>query len=198
MSGYEKIAGVDEVGRGSLAGPMVAAAIMLDKNKYTIENINDSKKLSKKNREIIFKKIMEDCICWSIAMVSPLEIDEGSLSRANVKVFTDAVAGLKVKPDIVLSDYINLKFNIRDLDLRFFPIVKGDQFSVSIAAASIIAKVTRDRIMVKLSKQYPEYGFDANKGYGTRKHLLALQKFGPSRVHRMSFKCCKPDININN
>ncbi len=188
LSGYEKIAGVDEVGRGSLAGPMVAAAVILDKKKLKIEKIDDSKKLSEKNRNIIFKKIMENCVCWSAARVAPLEIDEGSLSRANVKVFVEAVAGLKVKPDIVLSDYINLRFNIRDLDLRFLPIVNGDQQSVSIAAASIVAKVIRDGIMLKLSKHYPEYGFETNKGYGTRKHLLSLQKFGPTKVHRMSFK----------
>lgn len=188
VSGYEKIAGVDEVGRGSLAGPVVAAAVILDKKKFKIENINDSKKLSEKNRNLIFRKIMKNCTCWSIARISPLEIDEGSLNRANVKVFTEAVVGLKVKPDIVLSDYINLRFDIRDLDLRFLPIVNGDQYSVSIAAASIVAKVIRDRIMLKLSRHYPEYGFETNKGYGTRKHLLSLQKFGPSRVHRMSFK----------
>ncbi len=188
VSGYEKIAGVDEVGRGSLAGPMVAAAVIMDKRKLKIENIDDSKKLSEKNRNLIFKKIIKSCTCWSVARISPLEIDEGSLSRANVNAFIKAVEGLKIKPDIVLSDYINLRFDIRDLDPRFMPIVNGDRHSISIAAASIVAKVIRDHIMLKLSRHYPEYGFDTNKGYGTRKHLLSLQKFGPSRVHRMSFK----------
>jgi ribonuclease HII len=182
-NGFNNIAGVDEVGRGSLAGPIVAAAVILDRKKLLIEKVNDSKKLSKKNRNYIFRKIIKNCRCWSIAKLSPQIIDKISLQKANILVIKKAITGLKIKPDIVLTDAIDIKINI---DL--FPIIKGDELSISIAAASVIAKVIRDKMMIKLSRAYPEYDLASNKGYGTNKHLKTLQKYGPSKIHRMSFK----------
>ncbi len=183
IAGYEKIAGVDEVGRGSLAGPLVAAAVILDKRKLIIENINDSKKLTENKRKHIFKKIIRSCLCWSVVRIPPDEIDRLSITKANAIAFKRAIVSLKIKPDIVLSDFINI-----DLGTGYLPMVNGDQFSISIAAASIVAKVIRDQIMSKLSKYYPEYGFEHNKGYGTRKHLKSLQKYGPTLIHRVSFR----------
>lgn len=183
IAGYRAVAGVDEVGRGSLAGPLVAAAVILERKKLKIENINDSKKITAERREYIFKKIIKSCLCWSVARISPGEVDRLSMSRANMIAFKRAVKGLKKKPDIVLADFIG-----GDLGDMFLPIVKGDQISISIAAASIIAKVIRDKIMLKLSKLYPEYGFEHNKGYGTPQHLRALQIFGPTIIHRSSFR----------
>jgi len=183
IAGYRRIAGVDEVGRGSLAGPLVAAAVILDRRKLIIEDINDSKKIAEVRRKYIFKKIIKSCLCWSVARIPPEKIDRLSLTRANMIAFKKAVGSLKIKPDIILSDYIS-----RDLGDKYFPIVKGDQLSISIAAASIIAKVVRDQIMFKLSRYYPEYGFEHNKGYGTQEHLRSLQKYGPTQIHRASFR----------
>jgi ribonuclease HII len=183
IAGYRRIAGVDEVGRGSLAGPLVAAAVILDRKNLMIENIDDSKKITAERRKYIFKKIIKSCMCWSIARISPGEIDRLSMARANIIAFKRAVRGLRRRPDIILADFIG-----KDLGDKFLPIVKGDQISISIAAASIIAKVIRDRIMLKLSKLYPEYGFEHNKGYGTPQHIKALQMFGPTIIHRSSFR----------
>lgn len=182
-NGFEYIAGVDEVGRGSLAGPIVAAAVILDKKKMMIENLNDSKEINSEKRKHIFKKILDSCIDWSIAKISPNEIDKISINNANVLVIKKAIKKLKIKPDIILVDSIYV-----DIDIEVLPVKDGDKLCASIAAASIIAKVTRDKIMVKLSKYYPEYGFNLNKGYGTREHLMALQKYGPCTEHRMSFR----------
>jgi len=182
LSGYRSIAGVDEVGRGSLAGPLMAAAVILDRENLMIEGLNDSKKVSIKKRECIYKKIINSCVSWSVSKVSSREIDEISINNANILAVKKAANKLKVKPDAVLVDYICV-----DLDAEVLPIVNGDELSVSIAAASIIAKVTRDKIMVELSKYYPEYGFERNKGYGTKEHLEALRIYGPSVIHRMSF-----------
>jgi len=182
IDGYETIAGVDEAGRGSLAGPLVAAAVIMDRKKMMIEDINDSKKLTEAKRRVIFKEIIKNCLCWS-AKISPDEIDRMSINKANVVAFEKAVGSLKIKPNIILADFVNAK-----MDVKYLQIIKGDSLSVSIASASIIAKVIRDDIMLKLSKYYPEYGFENNKGYGTRQHLVSLQKFGPSMVHRMSFR----------
>lgn len=182
LSGYRNIAGVDEVGRGSLAGPLLAAAVILDRKNLMIEGLNDSKKISIKKRECIYKKIINSCISWSAAKISSQKIDEISIKDANILAIKRAANKLKVKPDAVLVDYIYV-----DLDAEVLPIVNGDELSVSIAAASIIAKVTRDKIMVELSKYYPEYGFERNKGYGTKEHLEALRIYGPSAVHRLSF-----------
>jgi ribonuclease HII len=182
LSGYRSIAGVDEVGRGSLAGPLMAAAVILDRENLMIEGLNDSKKVSIKKRECIYKKIINSCISWSVAKVSSREIDKISINNANILAVKKAANKLKVKPDAVLVDYICV-----DLDAEVLPIVNGDELSASIAAASVIAKVTRDKIMVELSKYYPEYGFERNKGYGTKEHLEALRIYGPSAVHRLSF-----------
>ncbi len=182
LSGYRNIAGVDEVGRGSLAGPLLAAAVILDRENLMIEGLNDSKKISIKKRECIYKKIINSCVSWSVAKVSSQKIDKISINDANILAVKRAANKLKVKPDVVLVDYICV-----DLDTEVLPIVNGDELSASIAAASIVAKVTRDKIMVELSKYYPEYGFERNKGYGTKEHLEALRIYGPSAVHRLSF-----------
>ncbi len=183
IEGYKRIAGIDEVGRGSLAGPLVAAAVILDRKKLIIEDINDSKKVAENRRKYIFKKIIRSCLCWSVAKVSPAVIDRLSITKANMIAFKRAVGGLKIKPDIILSDFISM-----DMGDKYIPIIKGDTLSISIAAASIVAKVIRDQIMFKYSKCYPEYGFEYNKGYGTRKHLKSLQKYGPTLIHRVSFR----------
>ncbi len=183
LNGYKKIAGVDEVGRGPLAGPIVAAAVILDRKKILIENLNDSKKISEKNREIIFREILNSCITWSIAKIPPRVIDDISISKANILVIKEAIKKLKIKPDIVISDAIDVK-----MDIKVIPIINGDEKSASIAAASIIAKVIRDRIMINISRYYPEYNFEYNKGYGTKEHLKNLQKYGPSKIHRISFR----------
>ena len=183
LNGYKKIAGVDEVGRGPLAGPIVAAAVILDRKKILIENLNDSKKISEKNREIIFREILNSCITWSIAKIPPRVIDDISINKANILVIKEAIQKLKIKPDIVISDAIDVK-----MDIKVIPIINGDEKSASIAAASIIAKVIRDRIMINISRYYPEYNFEYNKGYGTKEHLKNLQKYGPSKIHRISFR----------
>jgi len=183
LDGYELVAGVDEAGRGSLAGPLIAAAVIIHRKKMMIENINDSKKLSRARRERIFGEIIKNSVCWSVAEISPAEIDRLSMAKANILVFKKAVNGLKIKPDIVLADFVS-----GNLGEGYVPVVKGDQLSVSIAAASIIAKVVRDRIMVELSRHYPEYGLENNKGYGTRQHLMSLEKYGPTVIHRASFR----------
>ena len=183
LNGYKKIAGVDEVGRGPLAGPIVAAAVILDRKKILIENLNDSKKISEKNREPVFREILNSCITWSIAKIPPRVIDDISISKANILVIKEAIKKLKIKPDIVISDAIDVK-----MDIKVIPIINGDEKSASIAAASIIAKVIRDRIMINISRYYPEYNFEYNKGYGTKEHLKNLQKYGPSKIHRISFR----------
>jgi ribonuclease HII len=182
-NGFLNIAGVDEVGRGCLAGPMVAAAVILRRDKIFIEKLNDSKKISRQKRNLIFKEIIKSCSCWSVAKVSPGVIDKISLQKANILVIKKAIKSLRIKPDIILVDALNP--NMKSL---IMPIVKGDELSASIAAASIIAKVLRDRLMIKMSRIYPEYGFELHKGYGTKYHFKMLQKYGPSKIHRLSFK----------
>jgi len=151
-----------------------------------IENLNDSKKILEKNRNKIFRKIIKSCRCWSVAKVSPHVLDRITLGKANVLVIKKAISRLKIKPDIVITDAVYAKMD--KFGIEVIPIINGDELSASIAAASIVAKVIRDRIMVKLSRIYPEYDFKTNKGYGTKKHMLVLQKYGPSKIHRISFK----------
>lgn len=184
--GFNFIAGVDEVGRGSLAGPIVAAAVILNRKHFFIEDLKDSKKLSSHKRDILFKKILKCCTGWAVSKIPPGSIDRISLGKANILVMKKAVKGLKIKPDIVLTDAINI--DMRRFNIFSLPITSGDQLSASIAAASIIAKVIRDRIMIKYARLYPHYDFKNNKGYGTKKHLLMLKKYGPSKIHRLSFK----------
>jgi ribonuclease HII len=188
--GYENIAGVDEVGRGSLAGPLVAAAVILDRDNLMLEGIKDSKKLTARTRQKLFNKIIKSCKCWSIAKISPAEIDRENITELNVKAFDIAISRLKIKPGIAISDFINIDSKRLSSISKtgFIPITGGDNSSISIAAASILAKVTRDRLMKRLANTYPLYGFDKNKGYGTKKHLISLKKYGPTIIHRTSFK----------
>jgi ribonuclease HII len=184
MLGYDLIAGVDEVGRGALAGPIVAAAVILKRSSIFIEGINDSKKINAKKRKELFKKIINNCICYSVAKVSSRKIDEISLGKANIAVFEKAISNLKITPQIVLTDALN----VQKSPAPIFPIIKGDELSISIAAASIIAKVTRDSIMEKFDLIYSRYGLKDNKGYGTKNHFECLEKYGPCPIHRLSFK----------
>ena len=175
------VAGVDEAGRGPLAGPVVAAAVIIDQNNL-IEGIKDSKKLSKNKREELYVKITQNYL-WSIGVVGPKEIDEINILEATKKACVLAVEGLIKQPSAVIVDG-NMKFS----DKRFVSYVKGDDRSISIAAASIIAKVTRDRIMELLHQDFPYYFWAKNSGYGTKEHISAIEKYGSSVHHRLSFK----------
>ena len=177
--GYNIICGVDEAGRGPLAGPVFAAAVILPEDCPDI-GINDSKKLTEKKRELLFDKITEIALDYSIAIVSEKEIDEINILNAAMLAMRKAVAGLKIKPDFVLIDGNRLPET--GYPERY--IVKGDSLSMSIAAASILAKVSRDRYMLSLDEQYPEYCFNKHKGYGTALHYQMLEKYGISPVHR--------------
>ncbi|MCE5330497.1 ribonuclease HII [bacterium] len=182
MQGFDKIAGVDEVGRGALAGPIVAAAVILKRSNIFIEGVNDSKKITYKKRKELFQVIINSCICYSIAGMCSKKIDKISLGKANTAILNKAIERLATTPQIVLSDALPFHNSVPVL-----PIINGDELSISIAAASIIAKVTRDEIMEKFAAIYPEYGFDENKGYGTERHFSCLKKYGPCPIHRLSF-----------
>ena len=175
------VAGVDEAGRGPLAGPVVAAAVIIDQNNL-IEGIKDSKKLSKNKREELYVKITQNYV-WSIGIVEPKEIDEINILQATKKACVLAVEGLIKEPSVVIVDG-NMKF----IDQRFVSYIKGDDRSISIAAASIIAKVTRDRMMALLHHEFPYYFWAKNSGYGTKEHISAIEKYGTSIHHRLSFK----------
>ncbi len=179
---YELICGVDEVGRGPLAGPVFTAAVILPKD-CEILYLNDSKKLSEKKREELFLEISEKALAIGIGSCTPEEIDEFNIKQATRKAMLQAVQNLELQPGIVLVD----AETITGLDIRQVPIIKGDAKSVSIAAASIIAKVTRDHLMEEYDKIYPQYGFVSNKGYGSAAHMEALRQFGPCPIHRRSF-----------
>ena len=181
--GYRSIAGVDEAGRGPLAGPVVAAAVILYQN-ITIPGVNDSKKLSESHRESLYEEIREKAAGYEIGIVSRESIDQTNILRASLEAMKIAVCKLSVRPDFVLVDGIYCP----DLNLPMEALPHGDSLSTSIAAASIVAKVTRDRIMRKLDRMYPQYGFVRNKGYPTPEHLTALGKFGPCEMHRRSFR----------
>lgn len=176
------IAGIDEVGRGPLAGPVVAGVVILPKN-CNILYINDSKKLSEKKREELYDIITKEALAFATAVVSSLRIDEVNILNATYEAMREAIGKLKIKPDILLNDAVN----IPGVDIKQVPIIKGDAKSISIGAASIIAKVTRDRMMVEYDKLYPEYDFASNKGYGSAKHIEALKKHGKCPIHRDSF-----------
>nr|WP_253295456.1 ribonuclease HII [Roseburia sp. MSJ-14] len=176
------ICGIDEVGRGPLAGPVVAGAVILPKD-CNILYINDSKKLSEKKREELYDIIMEQAVATGIGMVGPGRIDEINILQATYEAMREAIHNLSVTPDILLNDAVT----IPEVPIRQIPIIKGDAKSISIGAASIIAKVTRDRLMVEYDKVMPEYGFASNKGYGSKEHIEALKKYGPSPIHRRSF-----------
>lgn len=176
------ICGIDEVGRGPLAGPVVAGAVILPKD-HTILYLNDSKKLSEKKRELLYDEIMEHAVATGIGMVGPARIDEINILQATYEAMRMAIENLQVKPDILLNDAVT----IPEVEIPQVPIIKGDAKSISIAAASIIAKVTRDRLMKEYDQVIPGYDFAGNKGYGTKAHLEGLRRLGPSPIHRRTF-----------
>ncbi len=179
---YTYICGIDEVGRGPLAGPVVAGAVILPKD-CDILYINDSKKLSEIVRERLYDEIISSAISYGIGSIPPNKIDEINILQATFEAMRQAVNNLKVRPEALLIDAVT----IPNIPIHQIPIVKGDAKSYSIAAASILAKVTRDRLMVAYDKVFPGYGFADNKGYGSKQHLDALKKLGPTPIHRMSF-----------
>lgn len=181
-SDYNYICGIDEVGRGPLAGPVVAGAVILPKD-CDILYINDSKKLTASKREELFQIITEKAVSAKTALVSPQYIDKVNILQATYEAMRKAIATLDVQPDILLNDAVNIPL----VNIKQVPIIKGDAKSISIGAASIIAKVTRDAMMVEYDKIYPEYDFASNKGYGSAKHIEALKKYGPCPIHRRSF-----------
>ena len=176
------IAGMDEVGRGPLAGPVCVACVIMPLDDV-IEGIDDSKKLSEKKRDALFEKIKEKAIAYSIEMVDEQTIDKINILEATKLCMKKAVEKLEIKPDVVLVDAIKSL----DVTVPIRGIIKGDALSYSIGCASILAKVTRDRLMVELAKEYPEYGFEKHKGYGTKVHIEALKEYGPCIYHRLSF-----------
>ena len=176
------ICGIDEVGRGPLAGPVVAGAVILPKDE-PILYLNDSKKLSEKKREQLYDEIMEKAVAVGIGMVSPARIDEINILQATYEAMREAISKLAVKPDLLLNDAVT----IPEVEIRQIPIIKGDAKSVSIAAASIVAKVTRDRLMAEYDGGIPGYDFAKNKGYGTKAHIEALKSQGASPIHRRTF-----------
>lgn len=189
MKEYEKkydffswICGIDEVGRGPLAGPVVAGAVILPKD-CDILYLNDSKQLSEKRREELYAVIMEKAVSTGLGFVAPERIDEINILQATYEAMREAISKLDPQPEILLNDAVTIPL----INIRQVPIIKGDAKSISIAAASIIAKVTRDRLMVSYDEIYPEYGFASNKGYGAKAHLDALKKYGPTPIHRRTF-----------
>lgn len=180
--GFERVCGVDEAGRGPLAGPVFAAAVILPEG-CEIEGLNDSKKISEKKRELLFDIIKEKAVSWSVASASEKEIDELNILQATFLAMKRAVEGLSVKADFALIDGNRSK----GITIPCKTVVKGDSLSHSIACASILAKVSRDRLLLEYDKMYPEYGFKAHKGYGTKAHYEAIEKYGILPIHRRSF-----------
>lgn len=177
------ICGVDEAGRGPLAGPVVAAAVILPEDE-TFIYLNDSKKVTEKRREALYEQIVSKAVSYGIGIVSHDIIDEINILQATYRAMRSAVENMDIRPDVCLVDAVT----IPDLgDIEQVPIIKGDAKSVSIAAASVLAKVTRDRIMVELGARYPQYGFEKHKGYGTKAHMEAIREFGPCPEHRRTF-----------
>ena len=179
---HQAICGIDEVGRGPFAGPVVAAAVILPKD-CDILYLNDSKKLSEKKRELLYDEIYEKAVAIGIGMSSEEVIDEINILQATYEAMRQAISKLSVQPQLFLNDAVT----IPEVQIPQVPIIKGDAKSVSIAAASIVAKVTRDRMMEEYDKVLPEYGFASNKGYGSAAHIEALKKYGPSPIHRKTF-----------
>ena len=176
------ICGIDEVGRGPLAGPVVAGAVILPRDSKIL-HLNDSKQLTAKKRYELYDVIMREAVAVGIGYASPARIDEINILQATYEAMREAISKLSVKPDVLLNDAVK----IPQVDIRQVPIIKGDAKSVSIAAASIVAKVTRDRLMEEYDKVLPGYGFASNKGYGSAEHIAALKEIGPSPIHRQSF-----------
>lgn len=182
QDGYVLLAGVDEAGRGPLAGPVAAAACILDP-KRPVYGVNDSKKLSAAKRAKLYDQIIRQALSWHVVLIDEMEIDRRNILGATRLAMLQAVSGLDLRPDLLLVDAVNLD----DAALPVWPIVRGDAQSVSIAAASILAKVTRDRKMEEYDRLYPGYGFARHKGYGTREHYEALLRLGPCPIHRRTF-----------
>ena len=176
------VAGIDEAGRGPLAGPVVAAAVILPKDIF-LPFLNDSKKVTEKRRDVLFDQIKQEAIAYGIGIASNALIDEINILQATYEAMREAISKLSKTPDILLVDAVH----IPDINIKQVGIVKGDAKSVNIAAASILAKVTRDRLMLEYDKIYPEYGFASNKGYGTAKHIEALKVYGACDIHRRTF-----------
>ena len=181
--GVKYIAGIDEAGRGPLAGPVVVASVILPQDSM-IEGVNDSKKISESKREKLYEIITKEAISYGIGIIYQNEIDEINILQATKKGLTEAIKQMDIKPNIIMVDALN---GIDTLGIPYKSIIKGDAKSYSIAAASIIAKVTRDRIMREWDKVYPEYGFGSHKGYGTAKHIAAIREYGPCPIHRKTF-----------
>lgn len=179
---YGTVCGIDEAGRGPLCGPVVAAAVILP-DEYNILYINDSKKLSETKREEVYKEIDEYAVAYGVGIVSPERIDEINILQATYEAMRTAIHKLSVTPDILLNDAVTIPM----VDIKQVPIIKGDAKSQSIAAASIVAKVTRDHLMEEYDKLYPEYGFAKHKGYGTAAHIKAIKEYGPCPIHRRTF-----------
>ena len=179
---YGLVCGIDEAGRGPLAGPVVAAAVILPKD-HPILYVNDSKQLSEKKREALYDVIIRDAVTWGTGMASEKVIDEINVLQATYRAMAEAFSKLSPKPGITLNDAVT----VPQIPIRQVPIIKGDAKSASIAAASILAKVTRDRLMLKYDELYPEYGFRNHKGYGSPEHLKALKDYGPCDIHRQTF-----------
>ena len=177
------ICGIDEAGRGPLAGPVVVASVIMPKDSM-IEGVNDSKKVSEKKREKLYEEITNTAIAWGVGIIDQREIDEINILNATKKGLTNSLKELEIKPDLILVDALT---NIDTLGIPYRSIIKGDAKSYSIAAASIIAKVTRDRIMRQWDELYTEYGFEKHKGYGTKMHIDAIKEYGPCPLHRKSF-----------
>ena len=180
--GVKIIGGIDEAGRGPLAGPVVAACVILPRDAF-IKGLNDSKKLTAAKRDILYDEILEKAVALSTGIVDEKCIDEINILNATKRAMKSAVDSIKPVPELLLIDAVKLS----DVPIRQIPIIKGDALSVSIAAASIIAKVTRDRMIEELDALYPEYGFKQHKGYGTEEHINAIKKFGICPIHRISF-----------
>lgn len=181
--GIKYIAGIDEAGRGPLAGPVVIGCVIMPEDSM-IEGINDSKKVSEKKREKLYDEIIENALSWSVAIIDKQDIDELNILNATKKGVTEAIKGLETKPELILVDALN---GIDTCNIKYDSIIKGDAKCYSISAASILAKVTRDRIMREWDEIYPQYGFAKNKGYGTKMHIEALKEYGPCLIHRKTF-----------
>lgn len=181
--GFSLICGVDEAGRGPLAGPVCAAAVILPED-AVIEGLNDSKKLSEKKREMLYDVIKEKALAFSVAYGTLEEIEELNILQATFIAMNRAIDGLEIKPDFALIDGNRVP---KDIKIPCETVVKGDGKSMSVAAASVLAKVTRDRLMLEYDKKYPEYNFKKHKGYGTKEHTELIKKYGPCEIHRISF-----------
>lgn len=193
QEGYRLVAGIDEVGRGPIAGPVVAAAVILPRN-FFLPGVNDSKLVTEKRRLQMAAEIKKEAIAWSIVMISSRQIDQKNILQATKEAMRCALHELTPRPDFILVDAVH----IPDLGIKQYPIIKGDTLSISIACASIIAKVERDHIMYNYDSMFPGYGFARHKGYATREHIMALDNLGPTPIHRGSFEPVKTMLGNEN